>query len=166
MRTGPENVRESELITMDELRFIRKIWLNEKHEFDDSLPRIYKKVMGKEFEDNNVVKNKYYGHQEWDLLSEVCKDLYPDHELMLELQSGLLDIEARNSAISSTRNVLKNLEGKIKQSFYKNEEDAEELMRQRRSRRGIVDEDIEPDSEVNMDDPINTSPYGYEEEEC
>ena len=31
-----------------------------------------------------------------------------DHELMLEMQSGLLDIEARYSAISSTKNVIKN----------------------------------------------------------
>ena len=56
-QTGPEEVRSVELITMDELRFIRKIWLNEKHEFDDSLPRIYKKVMGIDFEDNSIVKN-------------------------------------------------------------------------------------------------------------
>ena len=31
---------------MDELRFIRQIWLDEKHEFDDSLPRIYEAYLG------------------------------------------------------------------------------------------------------------------------
>ena len=151
---------------MDELRFIRKIWLNEKHEFDDSLPRIYKKVMGRDFEDNSIVRNKYYGQQEWDLLADVCKDLFPDHELMLELQSGLLDIEARNSAISSTRNVLKNLEAKLKQSYYKNEEDAEELERKRRARRGEIDDEPSDDIESDTDEIINTSPNNFEEEEC
>ena len=34
---------------MDELHEIRRIWLNEKHEFDDSLPRIYEEVTGEEF---------------------------------------------------------------------------------------------------------------------
>ena len=34
-----------------------------------------------------LVKNKYYGKAEWDLLLEVCQDLYPDHKLMLELHS-------------------------------------------------------------------------------
>lgn len=164
--TGPEEVRKSELISMDELRYIRKIWLNDKHEFDDSLPKIYERVMGKEFEDNSIVKNKYYGQQEWELLSEVCKDLYPNHELMLEMQSGLLDIEARYSAISSTKNVIKNLERKIKQSYFKNEEDAEELMRQRRARRGLNTEEVYADDVSDTDEPINTSPNGFEEEEC
>lgn len=159
-------MRSVELITMDELRFIRKIWLNEKHEFDDSLPRIYKKVMGTDFEDNSIVKNKYYGQQEWELLAEVCKDLYPEHVLMLEMQSGLLDIEARNSAISSKRNVVRNLEGKIKQSFYKDEEDAENVMRQRRLRRGLTDDVTDSNEEADIDEPINTSPNGYEEEDC
>ena len=165
-QTGPEEVRSVELITMDELRFIRKIWLNEKHEFDDSLPRIYKKVMGTDFEHNSIVKNKYYGQQEWELLAEVCKDLYPEHVLMLEMQSGLLDIEARNSAISSKRNVVRNLEGKIKQSFYKDEEDAENVMRQRRLRRGLTDDVTDSNEEADIDEPINTSPNGYEEEDC
>lgn len=164
--TGPEEVRKSELISMDELRYIRKIWLNDKHEFDDSLPKIYERVMRKEFEDNSIVKNKYYGQQEWELLSEVCKDLYPNHELMLEMQSGLLDIEARYSAISSTKNVIKNLERKIKQSYFKNEEDAEELMRQRRARRGLNTEEVDADDVSDTDEPINTSPNGFEEEEC
>ena len=165
-KTGPDGVKNSELITMDELRYIRKIWLNDKHEFDDALPRIYEEVIGKPFDDNSIVKNKYYGQAEWSLLSEVCKDLYPEYELMLEMQSGLLDIEARNSAISSTKNVIKNLESKIKQSFFKNEEDAEELMRQRRARRGMVDDDQESDDASDTDEPINTSPNGFEEEDC
>lgn len=164
--TGPEEVKNTELISMDELRFIRKIWLNDKHEFDDSLPRIYKKVMGKEFEDHSIVKNKYYGQPEWDLLADVCKDLFPHHKLMLEMQSSLLDIEARNSAISSTRNIIKNLEAKIKQTYYKDEEDAEEMMRQRRFRRGIVDDGIEDNVQSDTTDPFYTSPDDFEEEDC
>lgn len=183
-QTGPQEVKNSELITMDELRFIRKIWLNEKHEFDDSLPVIYKRVMGRDFVDNSIVKNKYYGRTEWQLLSDVCADLYPDHELMLELQSSLLDIEARNSAISSSRNVVKNLEAKIKQSFYKNESDAAEMKRTSLIRHGN-DEDIFDDrteEDIDSEDydisqssntdiihdntSLYTSHYNYEEEEC
>lgn len=164
--TAPAELRDTELITMDELRFIRKIWLNEKHEFDDALPRIYKNVIGKDFEDSSIVKNKYYGKPEWDLLADVCSDLYPGYALMLELESSLLDIEARNSAVSSTRNVVKNLEAKIKQSYFKDEDDAEDLMRQRRARRGLLDDDYDEEDESDTDEPINTSPNEYEEEDC
>ena len=48
---GPEEFRELELIRMPELMAIRRIWVNDKHEFDDALPRIYERVMGKQFED-------------------------------------------------------------------------------------------------------------------
>ena len=174
--TGPEEVKDTELITMDELRFIRKIWLNDKHEFDDSLPAIYKEVTGKDFVDASIVKNKYYGKAEWDLLSEVCKDMYPRHELMLELQSGLLDIEARNSAMSSSRNVIKTLEAKIKQAYFKSETDAEEMKRQRRARRGETDDDLqeelddtvldEDESDNSDSNPSKEDSRDYEEEEC
>lgn len=164
-KTAPEEVRNTELITMDELRFIRKIWLDEKHEFEDSLPRIYKEVLGKEFEDHSVLGNKYYRKDEWELLAEVCRDLYPDHKLMLEQQSSLLDIEAKNSVISSHKNVVKNLEAQIRHSYFRDEDDAEDMLRTRRKRQGILDNEAEPDPS-DTDEPINTSPDIPEEEDC
>jgi len=164
--TGPKEVKNTELITMDELRFIRKIWLDDKHEFDDMLPKIYEKVIGKPFEDHSILGNKYYGKEEWDLLAKVCQDLYPDYKLMLEMQSSLLDMEAKNSAISSTKNIVKNLEAKIKHSYYKDEDDAEDMLRMRRKRQGLVDDSIYAQEDAyDTDDPINTSPAGFEEEE-
>ena len=37
---GPEEFSDLELITIPELKTIRRIWVNEKHEFDDSLPNL------------------------------------------------------------------------------------------------------------------------------
>ena len=48
---GPEEFQNLELITIPELRIIRRIWVKEKHEFDDTLPRIYEEVFEKEFDD-------------------------------------------------------------------------------------------------------------------
>lgn len=48
---GPEEFSDLELITMPELRNIRRIWVLEKHEFTDTLPTIYEEVMGKTFSD-------------------------------------------------------------------------------------------------------------------
>jgi DNA sulfur modification protein DndC len=41
---GPDDVRSIELITLDELQEIRRIWVVDKHEMEDSLPRIYEEV--------------------------------------------------------------------------------------------------------------------------
>jgi hypothetical protein len=46
---GPAEFQGLNLISMGELHEIRRIWLNEKHEFDDRLPEIYQEVTGEEF---------------------------------------------------------------------------------------------------------------------
>lgn len=147
-KTGPEELREANLITQEELRYIRKLWLDEKHEFDDALPRIYREETGEEFVDPAIQGNKYYGQAEWELLAQVCEEKYPGYELLLEMQSSLLDMEAKNSAINAKKNVLKKLEAEIRQAYYKDEADAEQLAAERRRRRG--EEEPVPDDEEQL----------------
>ena len=124
---GPEEIRDVPLITIDELRFIRQLWLDEFHEFDDSLPRIYEEVTGKPYNDGMISKNKYFGKTEADLLQKVCQDLYPEEELLFQMQRALLDTEAKSIATSNRRNVVNNFEKEIKRAFYQNETDAEQV---------------------------------------
>ena len=46
---GPEYVRSLDLVTLAELEEIRRIWVVDKHEFEDTLPRIYEKAMGQPY---------------------------------------------------------------------------------------------------------------------
>lgn len=121
---GPEDLKEHPLITMDELRAIRKLWLDEKHEFEDALPRIYEEVTGMEFVDPTMSGKKYYGQEEWSTLAETCRDLFPGEELLLEMQSTLLDLEAHFHMLTTRRGINKSLEETIKKSFFKDEQDA------------------------------------------
>ena len=142
---GPEEIRDIPLITMEELRFIRQIWLDEKHEFDDSLPRIYEEVTGKPYEDGLIGKNKYFGAPEEKLLRAVCSELYPDEQLLPEMQRALLDTEAKAAAISSKRNIILNFETEIKKAFYRDETDAEAIAETRARRASGVTEEVDPD---------------------
>ena len=147
---GPEEIKDVPLITMEELRMIRKLWLDEKREFDDSLPRIYEEVTGKPFIDPAIKTNKYYGKAEWELLHEVCGELYPDEQLRPEMQARLLDVEAKSSTMIRRRNIKKSIEDEIKYCYYKDEEDAVEMARLRRRRIGQDDsvEDSDDDDSV------------------
>jgi DNA sulfur modification protein DndC len=42
-------VHDIELISLPELQEIRRIWLYEKHQFDDSVPTIYEEITGQAF---------------------------------------------------------------------------------------------------------------------
>ncbi|NEP10151.1 MAG: DNA phosphorothioation system sulfurtransferase DndC [Symploca sp. SIO2C1] len=94
---GPEEMRNITLITEEELSAIRRIWLEEKHEFDDSLPRIYKKVTGKTFNDPRPgADNRLLGSDEWQVLEEICGD----DAMHLELMAKLLDTERQYRTMS------------------------------------------------------------------
>ena len=131
---GPEEVKDIPLITIEELQLIRQIWLDEKHEFDDSLPRIYEQVTGIPYSDQIISKNKYYGAEESSLIRSVCADLFEGETLMPEMLHSLLDIEAKAAAISNKRNVIINLEKEIGKACYRDEDDATTVARDRARR--------------------------------
>ena len=86
---APEEMRDINLISNEELSEIRRIWLEERHEFDDSLPRIYEEVTGEPFQDSRpAAERKLLGSDEWTVLEEMCDD-----KMHLELMAKLLDTE-------------------------------------------------------------------------
>jgi len=87
---APPEFRDLDLISIAELSEIRRIWLEEKHEFDDSLPRIYEEVTGEEFNDPRIgAGNSLLGSEEWQTLEELCEG----DTMHLELMTRLLDTE-------------------------------------------------------------------------
>jgi hypothetical protein len=77
-----------QLIAPEELHEIRRIWLYEKHEFDDSLPRIYEEVTGEKFPTRGDEGNALRA-DDWEVLREVCGD----DPAFFDLQVGLLGVE-------------------------------------------------------------------------
>jgi DNA sulfur modification protein DndC len=89
-RNAPENMRDLTLISQAELSEIRRIWLEEKHEFDDSVPRIYEEVTGEVFKDPRPgADQSILGSDEWGVLEEICEG----DGMHLELMARLLDTE-------------------------------------------------------------------------
>lgn len=122
---GPDSIKNIPLITNEELCLIRHIWLNEKHEFEDVLPSIYERITGQPFDDPiNIRRNKYFGFEDAKLLDEVCSELYPEEDLLSELQRCLLDVEANAVIDSKKKSVMPIIEKEIKKAFYQNEADA------------------------------------------
>lgn len=107
---APPNVGEIELIRPEELREIRRIWLQEKHEFDDSLPRIYQECMGVPFAAETAELNAL-GPSEWEVLEEVSGDDRLDMELvahLLSTEQQYRTMARRNGIYSALEDVLRN----------------------------------------------------------
>lgn len=125
-QNGPLEFSDLELISIPELRNIRRIWVNEKHEFDDSLPRIYELVMGKKFDDPDWIGLEAYGQDEWELLKETCNDLFRDEELSFEMMYNLIAIENEANSVNERKGILDSIEKCIRHNFYADEDDATE----------------------------------------
>ena len=121
---GPEEFKDLELIRLPELQAIRRIWVNDKHEFDDSLPRIYERVVGRKFIDPDWIHNENFESEEWKILRKVCREMYPEEELAFEMMYTLIDIENKASGMNQRKGILDDINSTIGKTCYKNEADA------------------------------------------
>ena len=133
--TGPEEFSNLELITIQELRIIRRIWVFDKHEFEDTLPGIYEDVIGKPFYDPEWIGSETFKKEEWDILRDVCTEMYPDEELTFEMMYSLIDIENRANSLNHRNGILDQLEDCIEHNFYANENDATQYYQDRLERK-------------------------------
>ncbi len=136
---APPEMGEITLITHEELSEIRRIWLEEKHEFDDSLPRIYEEATGEPFLDSRPeAEKKLLGTDEWDVLLEICEE----DEMHLELMARLLDTE-RQYQTKFRRGVFESLEKCFDTSSRSKDEAIENAHNKRNLRNAISEGDID-----------------------
>ena len=106
-QNAPDHAQDLELISAYELSEIRHIWLEEKHEFDDALPRIYQEVTGETFQDPRPgADHSLLGIDEWELLSEICGD----DPMQLELLAKLMDTERQYHLKGNRKGIYEALE--------------------------------------------------------
>ena len=124
---GPDYVRDLRLVPLEELREIRRIWVVEKHELEDSLPGIYEEVWGEPFP-QRLDDSRVFGADEIRLLRQTCGD----DDLLFSMLRELLDIEWRTRHSRRRSGLYERLEEAITRHFYSDEEDATERERQRK----------------------------------
>ncbi|OXM65312.1 DNA phosphorothioation system sulfurtransferase DndC [Amycolatopsis vastitatis] len=117
---GPKNVGTIELITLPELEEIRRIWVVEKHEFEDNLPRIYETAVGEPYPGRPMDNHLALGPEDVALLRE----LSDGDELHFELVRELLDVEQRHRSMTRRAGLFDTLERSLKRGFYTDADDA------------------------------------------
>ncbi|MBB3084699.1 DNA phosphorothioation system sulfurtransferase DndC [Geodermatophilus sabuli] len=117
---GPDYVRRLELITLDELEEIRRLWVVEKHEFEDHLPGIYEVAMGAPYPGRPLDEHLPLGPAMVAILEQVAGE----DRLHFELVRELLDIEQRHRAQARRSGLFESIEKALRRGFYDDEADA------------------------------------------
>ena len=133
-RLGPPEMQEIELVSLAELQEIRRIWLYEKHQFDDSVPAIYEEITGQPFpkgsSDDGLLRR-----DDWGLLAEVCGE----DEEFFEFQTQLLDIEREYRGMTRRAGIFEALEERFRAYQYGGEQEAVDIRMGEEGRRAAVD---------------------------
>jgi len=69
----PDSVKGFELISIEELEEIRRLWVHEKHEFEDSVPQIYESAMKRPYPIDDLDESTPFRADDIRLLREVCE---------------------------------------------------------------------------------------------
>jgi DNA sulfur modification protein DndC len=125
---GPVEVRSIELITLPELAEIRRLWVLEKHELEDTLPVIYEEVFATPYPGARLDDNLVLGSEEMRVLREICAA----DELHFQLTRELLDLERQHRTMARRAGLFKALERALRRGFYESAEDAEQRALERR----------------------------------
>ena len=113
-------MKRIELITLEELQEIRRIWVVDKHELEDSLPRIYREATGTDYPGRQLDDNLVIGEDEMNVLAELCGDERFHYELCREL----LSITLQQRSTSRRFKHHEKLEKVFSRHYYDNREDA------------------------------------------
>lgn len=119
-KNKPDNVPDFQIISIEEVNEIRRIWNREKDEIEDYVPAIYENVFGEPFPYPKFDESAIFGRDELKILKEICGD----DELHYQLVRGLISQEQKFRLMARRSGLFDALEQTIVRHFYKDEQDA------------------------------------------
>ena len=106
-----------ELISIEELEEIRKLWKIELQDWEDSVPQIYEEAMQKEYPLKDVKGGGFDG-QDYHLLDEICEE----HSVPTRLVAKLLDTARSYDGLRRRSRVFDDLDGIITEEWRNRDE--------------------------------------------
>ncbi len=126
-KKGPDEVRELELITLEDLEEIRRIWVVEKHEIEDNLPKVYERVMKQDYPGVSLDERPTISVDDIALLKEICKEQGDSDEIHFQLARELLHIEQEYKTKLKRSGIFNAIDGALERGAYDSADEAEAI---------------------------------------
>jgi DNA sulfur modification protein DndC len=124
---GPAYVTDLTLVTIPELAEIRRIWVCDKHEIEDTLPGIYESATGEPYPGGPLTDHQPLGAGVLDVLADITGDDVEHYNLV----RNLLAVEQAHRNQGRRSGILGALEAEMRRGFYTGEADALQYARHR-----------------------------------
>lgn len=151
---APNSVEGFELISIEEIEEIRRLWVHEKHEFEDAVPQIYEAAMKTPYPKGALDESTPFRADDIRLLREVCKAQRPNAVHFPELAEEYLHfrlirelLNVQHGFRSAIRRVglNKELESTLESGSFCNEQEALSF--------AIKSRDPSKETQSSIDDP-------------
>ncbi|GAB1150138.1 DNA phosphorothioation system sulfurtransferase DndC [Shewanella algae] len=123
-QTGPTEVSNLELLTLEDLEEIRRLWTEEKNEVEDLVPIIYREVTGKVYPGPKRAHNPLINNDMLNKLKEFCKQFDDKDGLKYQQLRSLLAIEDRYKHQLRRAKISQDLESAIETGAFASIDDA------------------------------------------
>jgi DNA sulfur modification protein DndC len=134
---GPKEVADIELVTFSELKEIRRIWVTEKHEIEDTLPKVFEECIGEKYPDDEMEDSICLRMEDLALLRELCgKD-----NLHYEMTRELIGLARQVRSDQKRMGHFDRLEKTFSKHYFENEEDAMEMAKSIQKRKDQIKAD-------------------------
>jgi DNA sulfur modification protein DndC len=118
----PDDEEYMELIREEELREIRRIWRQEASDWEDSVPKIYNRVMDNDMEWIQDDMGAFSEEEE-----QILREVSEDHDIRPELLKKLLDKELQHHGMKRRASIYKELDKVLREDWRPMEEVVTEL---------------------------------------
>lgn len=117
---GPEEVKNLELLTIEDLEAIRRLWLDSKNEVEDNVPAIYESVFNKEYPGEKRKHHPLLNRKTMEKLHEICNEFNDPDGLKYEQVRDLLTIADKHKHLLRRANLYKELELSLDKTAFNN----------------------------------------------
>jgi DNA sulfur modification protein DndC len=122
-----EGMEDFELISLEELEEIRRIWVDEKHEIEDSVPRIYKQATGKKYPALDSDERQLFSKEDLEILKSIAASDKDEDGILYQMLREMLHVEQNYRGAYRRHGIFESLEKTLKQHAFLNKEEALEF---------------------------------------
>ncbi|NTZ40628.1 DNA phosphorothioation system sulfurtransferase DndC [Enterobacter sp. JMULE2] len=117
---GPEEVRNIELVSLEDLEAIRKIWIEIKNEVEDNLPAIYFETTGRVYPGAKHKSHPLLNSYVLSKLKEKCKNVGDEDGLKYEQVRELLSIVSNHKSPFRRAKLFEEIENSLDKGAFEN----------------------------------------------
>ena len=152
---GPPEVNSLELLPIEELEEIRRIWLEEKLEVEDNLPDIYEKVIGKKYPGKRRAHHPILNKPVLDKLKAFCTDRDDTDGLMYQQIRAVMAIANKHKNQLRRANLATELDECLEKGAFTSLEEAKVFALERKRHELQIQYDNSPNLADSEKETIN-----------